>query len=179
MLSFFIYIVKADTWLWGCWPNQASLDHGDETWEEKRPVRWPANCPTNQSSESWGTHRARRDSGGWEADRFSTHGDVAKESCSVGTVLQRVSGWGAAGPTGSVANRPAGTTSVHRAQPDGKLPFILTAEIKSTTCLRLAMTSSHGTALVSAGVMKDGQDQCSHDSQIYADITTWFKTGVD
>lgn len=129
MLSF--HIVKADTPLWGCWPNQASLERRDETWEEKRAAGWPANCPTNQSSQSWGTHPVQEDPGGWEAARFSTHGDIARESCSVGTVLPRVSGWSTAGP--------AGTTSAGQAQhrPAFCLFFWATAEIKFTVCLRL------------------------------------------
>lgn len=133
MLSFFIYIVKVDARLWGCSPNQASLHRGDETREEKSLARWPANCPTNQSSESWGTHPVREDTGGREAARFSTHGEAAKESCSAVTVLRRVSGSNAAR---SAAVRPVGTaSSPPSTNRTGKVPFVsATAQRKSTTC---------------------------------------------
>lgn len=51
MLSFLIHVVKAGILFWNCLPNQASLDHRDETWEEEdlrvgQQTAWHINHPS-------------------------------------------------------------------------------------------------------------------------------------
>lgn len=147
---------------------------GPQGWDLRgeRPASWPANCPTNQSSKSRGTHPVREDTGGWEARaaRFSTHREVAKESCSVATVLLRARAeaqWVEPDLRPSIrpSVRPAGTTS--------RPP----APTRPARCLLFQLMLRESPLLVeqSLRLLVNSNGWCHRTEWLWSQLASWTK----